>query len=207
MNIEMPSKNKPKETGEDSERAKAVEEIFKKYHKDLTRWCIYKLKKSGYSNPERDAEEILAHVYQKLLIQQNPLDFNRKEHEIQKYLNIHLDHAIASFYTKNHRKKRIPPEILVSLEEMSEKEKEKSMPRQEFINPIEELKHENRLEQILTEFEKKDKRLAEIIRKRWLEGKTLREVGNEINLSRERVRQLEDRGLVKLKKIAKLQSK
>jgi RNA polymerase sigma factor (sigma-70 family) len=47
---------------------------------------------------------------------------------------------------------------------------------------------------------KLDSREFEIIRLRFLESKTLEEVGKEFNLSGERIRQIEEKTLIKLRK-------
>lgn len=199
MNIEIPVLGTPKEAHADLDRGKIVEEVFKGYHKELIGWCVYKLTRRypRSFNPKSDAEEIVAYVYQRLLIAKTPIDLTRPESDIRGFLNSVLDNAINTFASNAKRKKRIPLDKLVSLEEKAEEELSSKL-EEYFADPDNEKRgmHAD-VAQALLELQKKDKKLADIIRKRYQLGMTLEEIGKEkeYNCTKDQIRKKEARAI------------
>lgn len=199
MNIENGFTNK-----ETSERAHTLEEVFKKYHKDLIKWCIGKLHNQypriKSPNLKSDAEEIVAGAYETLLKSKNPIDLKREEEEVRSYLGILLASEIIHYINKIKRQKRIPPESLVPLEEVLGGKEEGSLsPKEEEQNFTKILTKE-----ALAQLEKKDKRSAEIIKARYLEGMTIKEIADIYDVSTTRIRQIEEEALEYIRKFFKI---
>lgn len=193
--MEIPQINKTTEPSE--ERRKIVEEVFKKYHKDLIHQCEKKLfernTESGFfsKNKRSDSEEIVAHMYETLLTGGISLDLNRSEPEIRGYLYKTLDNAISKNILTLSRKKRMPEGGVLSLEEILDgKEEEELDPKLRYYfgndskekeNIIKEndLYMLNKIEQALIMLGTRDKKKADIIKKRYKEGKSDIEIAKE----------------------------
>jgi len=207
---------------ETSERNRIVEQVYRKYHEDLMRWCKHKFQKIHFrsDNPKRDAEEIIADLYEKLLTDKKPIDLTRSDADIRGFLNIALNYAIGSFDRRRAAKKRNPEggeESLISLEKTLGEGGEENLAlpldsegndeREERDAAIDVEGNEEQekrdaaidVEQALTRLGEKNKRLAGIMKQRHLLGKTLQEVGDSYGVTRERIRQLEERALEKMR--------
>jgi len=198
MNMEMMGGVPVKEgTIENPDKNKIVEEVFRKYHKKLIRWCEYKLlTRYGrfLSNPKSDAEEIVAGVYEKLLRDKNLIDLNRNKAEIKAFLNIVLDHTISHFIVKGNAKKRNPEGGLVFLEEIVGENEEEDLPaklKQYFaihLDDKEEIYAE--IEQALSRLESRNPKMAGIIRKRYQKGKNDVEIAKDYGDTRQNIHSL-----------------
>lgn len=199
MNLELGGLPLPEET---PGRTKLIEEVYRKFHKDLIRWCKYKLMKMGQSlNMTTTVEDLLAELYDRLLSNKTPIDLNRSEGEVRQYLNIAMENVIYNYFKKGSGKNRMPRGGLVSLEELQESvEDEEELPKEIKRHLI---KDEDsfteistpQLQNALAELEVKDKRLADILRKRYLEDKTLQQIADEQGLTKQWIEQLEKKGL------------
>lgn len=205
MSIESIDRNTtPEKPTENSERNQIVEQVFEKYHKDLIYWCEFKLnlRRVGF-NPRSDAEEIVAIVYERLLKGEKTIDLTRSEPEIRAYLNVCLDNAITSFVEKSKRKKTIPPENLISLDETLEKKERENLLdklKQQFFqsaNNKEEL--HAKIDRAIVKLEELDPKMADIIKKKYKEGKTTREIGTIYGVTRQRIAQIEKEALKKIR--------
>jgi len=220
MNMEMSGLNtpleKPKETIDD--KSEAVAEVFKRYHKELIRWCMSRLNRISLkkiyvsSNPKSDAEEVVALVYQNLLASKNSVDLTRSDPEIVAFLNIILDHEMNHYVSKMKTQKRIPQAEMTSQEELSGEDEEnipvelkKYFTKQ--ANTEEENNNHLAVESALLELEKKDERMANIIRQRYMLGETQKEAAKHNGITPARVGQIEQSALEKLKRLLKNKQK
>jgi RNA polymerase sigma factor (sigma-70 family) len=211
MGIEGGLGNPPRELSE--ERNKLIKKVFEKWHKKLVSWCKYRLdSKSASHNPKSDAEEIVAYVYQQLLSTPSTLpDLTLDNRYTINYLNKVLDYAVANYLNSENAQKRKPAGGFVSVEEMlegNEEEELESRLRQYFhYNPDKEVADEEeakhrKIEESLARLEKLHPKWANIIRKRYLEDKTLQEVADEYGDSRENIRTRQIKALYYLKRMA-----
>ena len=218
MNIEIPKINKPQEinTEPSEERKKIVEEVFRLYHDNLLRWCIFKLnaaKSSGRfisHNVYSDAEEILALVYEKLLTSKKSINLTRGEADIRGYLNIALKQAIDYYIRTSNYQKRRPKGGFVSYEEILSKRPEQDIShnlKQYFGKSPKEKEQEeemhNKIEQALVALKKENEKMADIITKRYQQGKKFKEIGDYYGESRSAIEQLEKKALRKIRKFVK----
>lgn len=202
---------------ESLERSRIIEEIFKKYHKKLIDWCEYKLiKKNLGSHIVNYSEDIVANVYQNLLTAKNPIDLTRSEPEILAYLNIALDHQVGNYIRKMTEKKRMPAGGLVSLEDeevLGEKDEEELALRlkEHFIQPTNTNEKEEdlyeKIEEAILMLESKDKQKADVIKKRYREGKTQEEVAKDLGVTRGRISKIQQEALEKILKFLKYRIK
>ncbi len=184
-----------------------VEEIFKKFHKKLISWCENKLKKRSIGfNLRSDAEEIVAHVYKNLLTANTTIDLTEDKSNIKNYLLTALDHTITHFTLNENRQKRTPSGGLMSIEAMIGERNEDKLPwrLKQYFSDESTTKEKRRelhliVEEALTALEIKNKQMADIIRKRYYEGKSLKEVGEDYGVTFENIRQIEAKGLLKIK--------
>ena len=185
------------------ERAKIVEEIFRKYHKQLINWCKFKLlKRNPADTLGIDAEDVVAYVYQGFLSHDVTVDLNRSESEIRGLLNISLDYAIGHFLVMKKAKRRNPEGgEIISLDELLEEKDEENLPLKlkQFLGKDANLDAKIYIRKALALLEETDKKKADIIRKRFFMDKTLEEVSDEYGQTRENIRQLEIRALRKLR--------
>jgi len=212
--MEIPNVNKPQEPEkikEINDRNEVVTEVFERYHKDLIEQCINRLKENKQyksNNRKSDAEEIVASVYQRLLTTENPIDLNREKSQISWYLYAALDNALRVFLTSKKTQKRIPDDKQISIEETIDEDEEENMPvelRKFFIEKNNE-KDDDKLkivESTLLQLKEKNPRMADIIRRRYELNETEEEIGKYYKLSRQRIEQIEKRGLEEIRKILK----
>lgn len=176
-------------------RTELVEEVFRKYHKKLTNLCARRLIEMSLTfNPTEDAEDIISLVYKKLLASADPIDLKRNEHAVFAYLCKILGNTIKDHFRELNRRKKIPENRLMSLEE-------RFLEKNEAISA----KHADKetkitLEQALAELEKSNPRMASIIRQRYEEGRTLTEIGQEYGFTKQAIYQIEEKALEKLRK-------
>lgn len=206
MNIETMGATPPLQ---ESDRNKIIEQVFERYHKDLIRWCMHKLK-IGPPDPnvEIEAEEIVQEVYKTLLTAKTPIDLSRTEPEIRGFLNLTLNHQIGEYFKRKKAKKRNPEGGLVSLEEMMSGKKgggkkgEGGVPFQ----PIQPTTNGDFTESLIGESEtqgKNDKieqtlkklspRMEAIIRKSYQQGKSDEEIAKDFGVNGKRIGQLRKR--------------
>lgn len=179
------NKEKPIET---RDRTKILEEVFKKYHKKLIQWCRFKLlKRYGIllSDTQSDAEDVVAYVYEELLRGKTTIDLSRSDTEISGFLNKALDYAISNFIDQRKAEKRNPKGGVVSLEEIIGDKDEEELPatlKQYFAErPDEKEEMYSEIEAALSRLESRDKKMADIIRKRYREGKSDSEIAEDYN--------------------------
>ncbi|MDR3519694.1 MAG: sigma-70 family RNA polymerase sigma factor [Candidatus Pacebacteria bacterium] len=204
-------KNTPEKPKVTDERSELLAEVFKRYHKDLIKWCIARLNKLTIkgsrisNNLKSDAEEIVADVYKVLLTDKNPIDLNRTDAEIGKFLNIVLDQAVIHYVRKITAQKRFPRGGFVSTEEITEENDEEELLeklKEYFTQKTDDTIEDGRwpmIKDALVELEKQDKQQVDMIRALYQEGHTLEEIGKSYGFSRENARQRIKRGLNKIK--------
>ena len=196
MSMEQVGGVPPKKQAPSEERNKILEEIFKRYHKNLIHWCIYRLRNKypTLPDPESDAEEILAYMYQKLLTSksQSTIDLTRSEPEVKSLLSVVLDQTIARYVAMTRARKRKPDGGLVSLEEVL------GIPG---VGKSKDKLDQHKIESALAMLERRNPKMVDIIKKIYQQGKTLEEVGEDYGDTRENIRQLKKRGLMFLRNI------
>lgn len=205
-----------KTTEPSAERIAVVEEVFIRFHKDLTRWCVFKLnaaKSSGRlisHNIDSDAEEIVASVYENLLTNKESIDLSRDKADIRGYLNIALKYAIDHCIRTNNYQKRKPKEGIVAYEDVLDKRPEQDISqnlKQYFGKSPKEKEQEEemytKIEQALLALGGKNKKMAEIIAKRYQQEQTLQEIADYYGESRSAIEQLEKKAFKKIRQFVK----
>ncbi len=190
MSIETPRVNKLKETPVDSERAKIVEEVFRKYNHKLIRWCIHKMAKRNLRspNPETDAEDIVAQLFEELLMSGSPIDLTRSESDVSGYLNKLLNQEIARHTEKEKRKKRIPRHNLVPFEEIRGVTSNTSRgPRQ--LTEDARRTMQDKLAQALLKLAERNPKMADVIRRR-MAGETDQKIAEAYGNTKSNIQQL-----------------
>lgn len=210
MSMEMEGGIPPKK--ETSERSRTLEDVFKKYHEKLINWCAYKMFKRGILsyNSRSDAEDVVMSLYERLLADKDKyaIDLDRSELEIQKFLNVRLDYAIINFFRKT--KKGNPARSLVSLEQVIDQKGEKDLSAQlkkyftqyqsEYTSEEKEKIYQD-IELAISRLESKNPKLADIIRKKYQLGKTLKEIGDDYGDTKQNIEQLEKKAIKVIKGI------
>lgn len=207
MSLEkMSDVGRPKENPVALERSQTLEEVFNKYHKDMVKWCGFKLRKDYWRhNVKSDAEEIVAFVYERLLKDKVSIDLTRTGAEVRNFLNMELDKAIVNFSLKIQAQKRIPVQKQESLEQILEDKDEEDLEaklKDYFLSDNKEGEEKQELEKMyekietaISKIKEVDERLMDIIRKRFQEKKTLRDIAQEYGVSGELIRVKEEKAL------------
>src|SRR6185369_13931389 len=182
MNIEkLPSKS-----AETPNRSGVIEEIFKRYHKDLVVWCKFKLMKKGIKQG-RYAEDIVMQLHHRMLTRKGEIDLTRDEMEIRRFLNMALDSQIKEFIEKSSAKKRAPEGGLESLDEIrqeggDEEDLDKSL-QEYFLMPENDEREEmyDKIEKAMSTLRENEK---DVIIKIYKEGKTPKEIAKDYGVTK-----------------------
>src|SRR6185369_12774843 len=199
--------SQPKNLENNSTNAKIVEEVFKKYHQDLIRWCISRLIKSGLvDNLKMDAEEIVSYLYERLLRSKKNIDLTRDDKEIQALLKINIRQAVSHYLEWIKANKRNPSGGFISLDEALDQEDDGEQLTDDIekhlgepVNKKENEEMYDALELALLELEKKDQRLGEIVKKKYPEGRQNIDIAKDYNITYQRVGQLTEDALAKIR--------
>lgn len=182
----------PKRSVETSERSKIVEEVFKRYHKNLIYWCIRKLNTKRFEHGmssgdvESDSQEIVAYLYERLVKNETPIDLTRSEGEIRSFLNKALEQAIANFIRNQTASKRSPEGGLVSFEALLNDNGEENLPIKSKLTSgkyeneeVEKKEMQGKIEQAISMLASRNQKMADIIRKSYQEEKGDEEIAKE----------------------------
>jgi len=205
MEMEMAGMSTPQEepkktpkTPETNNRNEVVAEVFKRYHKYLVYMCIKKLLEREWNgshilsyNVESDAEEIVPHLYEKLLTARRPVDLTRGDKMIKGYLNIFLDNIISDRVREERTKKRTPERNLVP-------PRETSISVEGWVGKI---AQHNQIKEALLGLEAESVQEADIIKQKYWEEKTLEEIGESYGVSRETIRKIEKKAREKIREL------
>ncbi|HEV7702089.1 MAG TPA: sigma-70 family RNA polymerase sigma factor [Candidatus Paceibacterota bacterium] len=210
--------NTPKEKIKEpsQERKDLIEDVFKIYYTKLIAWCRYKLmsyNNSGkhgniFHNLQADAEDMVSLAQLKLLTDKDPIDLKRPQHEVQKFLNNVLEWTIYDYVIEKNSQKRNPKGGLVSWEGILEDKREKdfsSYLEQYFTkSSTEKVKEEeiyHKIEQAMSKLEDINPKMADIIRKRYQQGKTQKEVSKDYETTPQNISRIEKSALKKIRLI------
>lgn len=70
----------------DESNHKKIEYIYNTYHDDMMRFARYKLKNSGISSYELDAEDVVQNAFLKIVKYIDAIDFSKSEKQIKVYI-------------------------------------------------------------------------------------------------------------------------